>query len=364
MRAWLTLARAPWLRPLGLFWVALLLAAAAAAIALHALGPPATTPVQPPATGSETRPAGLAASTAPNSPVPPPAATKPMHAEARPGQATPGPIPAPEPAMLEPAADVPGGMLPRIAADGRVAMAVYAHGFAPPAAGLPRIGLLVAGVGLNAADSEDAIRALPGAVTLAVSPYAANTAKLLDLARATGHETLVSVPMEPQNYPMNDPGPEALLTGAPESANLRRLDWALSRTQGYVGATGALGTLRGERFAGSSEQMAPVLAAIRSRGLLYIDPRPGAPAPPSVWGRGVDLVLDDPATGPEVDAKLLQLERIARERGSALGLVGAVRPAAMERVEAWANGLAARGFVLAPVSALAQPPGTATGAEQ
>ena len=89
--------------------------------------------------------------------------------------------------------------------------------------------------------------------------------------------------------------------------------------------------------------------------------RPGRPA---VWGRSVDLVMDDPATRPEIDAKLAQLEQIARERGSALGLVGAVRPVTMDRVTAWANGLAARGFVLAPVSALAQPPRTETGADR
>jgi polysaccharide deacetylase 2 family uncharacterized protein YibQ len=170
--------------------------------------------------------------------------------------------------------------------------------------------------------------------------------------------------MEPQNYPMNDPGPQALLTGASGAQNQRRLDWALTRISGYVGATGALGTLRGERFAGSSEQMAPVLRAIGSRGLLYVDPRPGAAGPAGVWGRSVDLVVDDPATRPEIDAKLAQLEQIARERGSALGLVGAVRPVTMDRVTAWASGLAPRGFVLAPVSAVAQPPRTETGADR
>ena len=50
-------------------------------------------------------------------------------------------------------------------------MQVYAAGF-DPANKAPRIGILIAGVGLDKAASEDAIRALPAAVTLAVSPYA------------------------------------------------------------------------------------------------------------------------------------------------------------------------------------------------
>ena len=33
-------------------------------------------------------------------------------------------------------------------------------------------------------------------------------------ARPTEHEYLLSIPMEPQGYPLNDPGASALLTGA------------------------------------------------------------------------------------------------------------------------------------------------------
>ncbi len=354
------------LRTLALFWAAIVVAAAAGAIALQTLGPPALAPTPaPPPPVADTQPATPRAAEPSSRPLPPqaPAAapSAPPLAEARPGRTTPGPIPAPDPTLLEPSADVPGGMLPRIAGDGRVPMAVYARGF-QPASDSPRVGLLVAGLGLNAADSEDAVRTLPGAVTLAVSPYAATPAKLLDLARAAGHELLISVPMEPQNYPSDDPGPRALLTGASDAQNQRRLDWALTRIEGYVGATGALGTLRGERFAGSAAQMAPVLQAIGARGLLYVDPRPGAGGSAGVWGRSVDIVIDDPASRPEIGAKLAQLEQIAREHGSALGLVGAVRPVTMDSVTAWANGLAARGFTLAPVSALAQPPRTENGA--
>ena len=48
----------------------------------------------------------------------------------------------------------------------------------------PRVGLLLAGMGLNQTDSDAAIRSLPGGVTLAFSPYAQNVTKLLSAARA------------------------------------------------------------------------------------------------------------------------------------------------------------------------------------
>ncbi|MBV9654356.1 MAG: divergent polysaccharide deacetylase family protein, partial [Acetobacteraceae bacterium] len=103
-------------------------------------------------------------------------------------------------------------------------------------------------------------------------------------------------------------------------------------------------------------QMDPVLRQIAARGLIYIDPRPGAAPPAGVWGRSVDVVIDEPANRPEIDAKLAELEQIARDRGSALGLAGAVRPVTVDRINAWASGLGARGLALAPVSALAEPP--------
>ena len=81
---------------------------------------------------------------------------------------------------------------------------------------------------------------------------------LLQDARAHGHEYLASVPMEPQGYPLNDPGPRALLTGADPATNEHNLEWALIRVPGAVGATGALDGMRGERLAGAADPYAMV----------------------------------------------------------------------------------------------------------
>jgi len=267
----------------------------------------------------------------------------------------PSPVAAPEADLSEPAPDFPGQRLPRVGVDGRTPMAAYASAFdvADPR---PRVGLILAGVGLDRAASLAAIRALPAGVTLAVSPYAADPAPLLAAARAAGHEYLVSIPMEPERFPLNDPGNHALLTRQTSAQNRRELEWALSRFAGYVGATGALGVMRGERFAGSPEDMDPVLRRLARRGLLYVDPRPAEGRLPFAWGRGVDVVIDHPAGAAAIDAALARLDRIAQRRGRALGLVGAVRPVAVAQLAAWANGLAAHGLVLAPVTALALPP--------
>ncbi len=274
----------------------------------------------------------------------------------QPGRNTPGPVADPDPALLEASAVWPGHALPRISEDGRAPMQVYAAGFDHSSL-RPKVGLLVAGIGLDAAASRDAIRTLPGGVTLAISPYGHDLEKLLALARAAEHEYLVSVPMEPQGFPLNDAGPQALTGRVPREENMRRLDWALSRIQGYVGVTSALGHgLNGQRFTAVPGSLAPILESIARRGLLYVDPTPGAQLPPIVWNCDVDVIIDSTASANAIDDKLVELDRMAQQKGSALGLVGAVRPVTVQRIATWANMLLSKGLALAPVSALVLPP--------
>ncbi len=220
----------------------------------------------------------------------------------------------------------------------------------------PRVGILIAGIGLGSADSKRAITDLPAGVSFAVSPYTLNAEVLLGSIRLAGHEYVVSLPMEPLRFPLNDPGPNAMLTTLSVEQNQPRLLWALSRFQGYAGATDILGAMRGERLADMPDQMTPILAELNRRGLMYVA-APGQPSPvPSAWSRAVDLTIDDPADATAIDAQLAALETTARDRGTALGLVEAPRPVTVDRLAAWTSGLNNRGLALAPVSALMLPP--------
>jgi uncharacterized protein len=373
-------------RRLGLFWVSVLVLMAIGGGVVQWLGPPTQTKPREAAAAQVPPPAHIAAHPPSN---PSPLTLSASHGLVAPvtvGRDTPGPTVDPDPALSEPTGGAANERLPRIASDGRTPMRVYAAGF-DHSSRRPRVGLLLAGIGPNEAESDAAIRALPGAVSLAVSPYSANVAKLLGTARALGHEYLIAIPLEPVGFPLNDPGPATLLTGASAAENIRNLYWALSRIDGYVGATGVIGTMRGERLAAMTDQMDTLLTALSERGLLYVDPREYHPeyhpeyrpeyhpeyhgenhapgehrgALAKAWGRQVDLVVDVPSgqEGPDraaIDVRLAALEQQAKDTGSALGLVMRPTPVAVARIAAWSNGLTDRGLALAPVSALALPP--------
>ncbi len=267
-----------------------------------------------------------------------------------------------EATLLEASSLYQNGQLPRIGSDGRTARETYAASFNTSDT-RPRVAILLAGIGMNEADSMTAL-GLPAQVSLAVTPYATRLDRLVPAAREAGHELLLSLPMEPQGFPLNDPGNRALLTGASPVANAQLLEWALTRFTSYVGVTGALGRMRGERFAAALDQMKQVRDTLANRGLLYVDPRPNV-----VWtrqqasllpSRGIDVVLDDPQGGAEIDKALVRLEKVARDRGSAMGLAGRPSPLAVDRIAVWAAGLDARGVALAPVSVVVQMPQVST----
>jgi polysaccharide deacetylase 2 family uncharacterized protein YibQ len=171
-------------------------------------------------------------------------------------------------------------------------------------------------------------------------------------------ELLIALPLEPQGYGAQaDPGERALLTSLTVGENLDRLDWSVSRIQGAVGAIGGLGGMRGERFAANAELLGIVQANLTRRGLLYIDPRPGAPQPARAFGRSVDLLLDEPsAVRVEVERRLTELEEMAKRQGSALGLANDPVPSVVAAIAAWSAGLEARGVVVAPVTVLIRRP--------
>jgi hypothetical protein len=250
------------------------------------------------------------------------------------------------------------GPLPKIAADGTRPSEAYSRQVTPLAGKpkAPRVAIVVGGLGIGAAATADAVAKLPGPVTLALAPYGGNLIELAGRARSEGHEVLLQVPMEPFDYPDNDPGPQTLLTSLDAAANIDRLQWLMSRFQGYVGIANTMGA----RFTSSEPALAPVLREAGKRGLIYFDdgssPRSVAreiAAANNLAFAKADAVIDTVPTAVDIDRALGRLETMARERGIAVGVASAL-PVSIERIAKWAKAAEGRGVQLLPISAVAK----------
>ncbi len=241
----------------------------------------------------------------------------------------------------------PDGPLPVIARDGRTSASAYARPFS--ANGKPKVALIIGRLGQDANLTRQAIETLPGEVTLSFVPYASGLQGWIDLARQHGHEVLIEVPMEPLDYPANDPGPYTLLAAAPAKDTVTRLEWILSRATGYFGVSNAFGS----RFVNAQAPMEAVLTNLRKRGLAFIDDGSAMASQGGLMRASADKVLDDQSLSPDaIGAQFLALEQTARRQGQALGK-GSAYPVTVAQARQWIGGLEQRGFQLAPASALA-----------
>ncbi|HEY1751462.1 MAG TPA: divergent polysaccharide deacetylase family protein [Caulobacteraceae bacterium] len=240
----------------------------------------------------------------------------------------------------------PGGPLPIVAADGRTPFLAYARPFT--SIGKPKVALIIGGLGLNAKATREAIADLPAEVTLSFVPYAEGLQGWIDMARAAGHEVLLEAPMEPKDYPDNDPGPYTLLADEAPQETIRRLEWLLSRATGYFGVTNYLGS----KFVASPNAMSVFEADLRQRGLAFVDDGSAARVGGGIPRASADRIVDDQLDGAAIEAQLAALETQATRAGQAMGS-GFAYPITLQEAAHWTQGLSSRGIQLAPVSALA-----------
>ena len=244
------------------------------------------------------------------------------------------------------------GLIP-VMSDGLKPFTAYAaEADRAKAAKMPVVAIVVGGLGIGAAKTTDAIMKLPAAVTLAFTPYGSDPTKLAERARTQRHEILLQIPMEPFDYPDNDPGPQTLLTSLAAEQNLDRFYWHLSRFQGYAG----IANFMGARFVVTDAVMQPIVREAAKRGLGYFDdgtaPRSVAPsltAAQTVPFAKADLSIDAVPTAVEIDRALARLETLAKERGIAVGVASAL-PISIERISVWTRALESHGIMLVPLT--------------
>ncbi|WP_305989308.1 divergent polysaccharide deacetylase family protein [Roseibium sp. MMSF_3544] len=245
------------------------------------------------------------------------------------------------------------GFLPKVSDAGVRPLDAYARPVVTEFSSIPKIAVILNGVGLSETGTQNAIDSLPADITLALAPYGEDLDVWMQQARLKGHELLLQLPLEPFDFPDNDPGPHTLLVSLQPAEMLDRLAFLLTRATNYVGTIADMGA----RFTSTKPSMQYLMEKLKTRGLMFVDNGTSSrslagetAADLAIPFSGVDVVLDEVPREDNIDAKLLQLESIARSRGVAVA-AGSALPVTVRQLEKWVRDLEQRGLQLVPVSA-------------
>lgn len=216
----------------------------------------------------------------------------------------------------------------------------------------PRVSLIVSGLGLQKNVLDSALQSLPAVVTLGFVPYAPNVIQLINKAKTKGHEVLLTIPLEPKDFPKGDPGPYTLLAAAGDKENQQRLTMMLDSGNGYVGVVAFLGS----KFLESTSAVQALLRPLKDRNLLFVTNEQAGLGPLLTAAKSENIKpitnvveLDKEASGAAIDAQLDRMVQMAKKEGYAVGIVQAY-PISIERVTSWASKTEDHGVDIMPIT--------------
>ena len=216
----------------------------------------------------------------------------------------------------------------------------------------PRIGIVVAGLGLSRSSTEQMLK-MPSAISYSFSPYASDLAQWIKKAVNDNHEVYVDIPLEPKDYPQSDPGPYALLLNLENDKNMERLNQVLKTGEGYKGLVSG----PDEHFTEGTRAYEWLLDAMKAKKLtFYFVARAGnkqftqeLEKSKRTEAVGIDVVLDEKLTNDAIDAQLAQAETVAQKYGYAT-ILARPYPISAQRIQEWMKTLGPKNIHLVPLS--------------
>lgn len=164
---------------------------------------------------------------------------------------------------------------------------------------------------------------IPLPITFSVLPFRPHSEDIVRLARSHGHEVILHLPMQPQEYPRIDPGRGALLLSMSSSEIQKTLQSALDAYPGVSGVNNHMGS----RFTESADSMKLVLTELHRRNLYFLDSYTSDKSVGyslarelDIPSRKRDIFLDHNPTEKFVRSQIKQLIRKAKIQGAAIAI--------------------------------------------
>ncbi len=124
----------------------------------------------------------------------------------------------------------------------------------------------------DAGQKEDlvpAASALPTQVGIAILPFLPRSAETANAVHAAGHEVWLHLPMEPEDYPANKPGPGAVLVEMTTDELRTTVHSALNNVPHAVGVNNHMGS----KATANLKTMTWIMQELSARGMAFIDSR-------------------------------------------------------------------------------------------
>jgi polysaccharide deacetylase 2 family uncharacterized protein YibQ len=187
---------------------------------------------------------------------------------------------------------------------------------------LPRVAIIVDDIGYDQIMAEKFLD-LDVVVTFSMLPFSPFQRKIVETAHRKGIETMLHIPMEPNEYPKIALGPGGLLTSMSPNKLIDQLNKALDDVSYIKGVNNHMGS----KMTTNSEQMNQVFSVLKKRGLFFIDSRTSQHTLCESSARLFQVpfskrdVFIDHIQDPEfIRNQLKELVRIAKQNGEAVGI--------------------------------------------
>jgi polysaccharide deacetylase 2 family uncharacterized protein YibQ len=111
--------------------------------------------------------------------------------------------------------------------------------------------------------------AMPQEIGVSVLPFLPHSAEVAEAMHRSGHEVWLHLPMEPEGYPRNDPGPGAVLSSMSSSDIRKAVHAALNNVPHTIGVNNHMGS----KATADLRTMTWVMQELKDRGKMFIDSR-------------------------------------------------------------------------------------------
>jgi hypothetical protein len=223
----------------------------------------------------------------------------------------------------------------------------------PPPGARGRLAILLDDGG-QSMDLVPQAAALPSAVAVAILPFLPYSAETANAMYDAGHEIWLHLPMEPEGYPNENPGPGALLVEMPPKDLRRTVHSALNNIPHVVGVNNHMGS----RATTDLRMMTWVMQELKARNMAFIDSRTTTRtvAEEAARAQGVPtnrrhVFLDNERTQAAIRSQLDEAVYRCRMEGEIIA-IGHLAPETVQLLAKELPGLAKRGADLVPPSEL------------